>query len=431
MRSPRYFQAFHRSLALSLVLGAGGCLALQAPAGEPCSSAKDCSGEDTACGTRACEQGVCKYVNVSPEGEKPLGQPLDDCLEVTCDGAGHAVSKPAPDQLPNDGSECTEDKCVEGTPLFVPAVQGSPCGKDSLLTCDGLGSCTGCTIPSECGDDGPCSKWSCASGVCIRAFEPAGNVVVDTVVGDCVAEGCDGTGKLVQVPYPTDAFDDSDPCTSDICTETGTVHGNVANGTPCETGCRACTDGVCGDCGPGFACDGDKMACIPLGEQPLGSICTKWDDCTTGFCVDGVCCESECSGKCMGCATATTGAPSGVCAPSLDGTNPDGDCAGADVCVDGTCRCENGVQDGSETKVDCGGACAACKGSWVCNGGAGCGAPIAQCCSFDCIGCEDQTAACFEIQSKECFIGEEPKSFTGGTFQDVCVRCNRMTCLCQ
>ncbi|MDI3285874.1 hypothetical protein [Polyangium sp. 15x6] len=432
MRSPTYFQAFFRGLALSLVVAAGGCLTLEAPGGAPCVKASDCPGEDTACGTRACEQGVCRFMNVLPAGERPPGQPLDDCLDVTCDGLGHAVVKSASDQLPDDGSECTEDKCVEGTPLFVPLEQNAPCGKDKQLKCDGLGSCTGCTMPSDCGDDGPCLKWSCPteSKVCIRVFEPAGTIVADTVKGDCKAEACDGKGKLDQIPYPQDAADDGDPCTDDICSETGTVHGNAATGTACGVGCQSCTDGVCGDCSPGFFCEG--MGCVSVGEQSVGAVCMTNPDCATGFCVQGVCCESACDGKCMGCVNTATGMPNGVCAPALDGNNPGGRCVGADVCVGGTCRCENGVQDGSETKVDCGGSCAPCKGTWVCNGDAGCGAPIAQCCNFDCFRCEDQTAACFEIQSKECFIGEQPRSFTAGTVQENgCVNCKRMTCICQ
>ncbi|MDC3960670.1 hypothetical protein [Polyangium jinanense] len=433
MRSTKKTQVLSKALALSFLLGAGGCVVLgydfnkQPPIS--CERAQDCPGEDSDCGTRACEKGVCKYVNVKPAGESPLGQRLDDCQEFTCDGTGHAVSKPAPDQTPDDGSECTENKCIDGTPLFVPLEQNAACGKDKLLKCDGLGSCAGCTMPSECGDDGPCLKWSCESGVCIRAFEPAGTVVANTVTGDCKAEACDGAGNLGQIPDPNDAADDGDSCTADICKDGATVRESAANGTACGMGCQSCTDGLCGDCSPGFVCEG--TACVSVGEQPVGAVCTENPDCMSGFCVQGVCCESACDGKCMGCVNTATGMPNGVCAPALDGNNPGGRCEGADTCVGGKCRCENGVQDGNELKVDCGGSCAPCKGTWVCNGDAGCGAPIAECCFFDCIGCGDETTACFDIQSKECFIGEQSKSFTGGTFWDGCAKCNRMTCICQ
>ncbi|MDI1483396.1 hypothetical protein [Polyangium sp. y55x31] len=438
MRFATKTQVLSRVLALSFVLGAGGCVILgydfdkQPPIG--CQKAADCPGEDTGCGKRACDQGVCTYVDKLPKGEKPIGQPVDDCQDVTCDGEGRAISKPAPDQLPEDGSECTEDKCVDGTPLFVPLEKTTPCGKDKLLMCDGLGSCAGCTMPSECGDDGPCLKWSCESGVCIRAFEPAGTVVADTVVGDCKAEACDGAGKLDQIPYPDDAADDGDPCTDDICTEMGTDHAPAANGTPCETGCRACTDGICGDCSPGFVCE--NMACTPVGEQPVGSVCGTNAECMTGFCVQGVCCESACDGKCMGCINTSTGKPNGVCAQALDGNNPGARCMGSDICVGGTCRCENGVQDGTELKVDCGGVCSPCMGQWFCNGLEGCGAPKQECCGAECINdCPDKTTSCFEIQATPCFLGEPARSFTGGTVpKGSCFfqyACERMTCICQ
>ncbi|MDI1443429.1 hypothetical protein [Polyangium sp. 6x1] len=439
MRSTKKTQVLSRALALSLVLGAGGCVVLgydfdkQPPVS--CERAQDCPGEDTACGKRACEQGVCNFVDVKPAGEKPLGQPLHDCQDVTCDGAGHAVSKPAPDQLPEDGSECTEDKCVDGTPLLVPFENTTACGKDKLLTCNGLGSCAGCTMPSQCGDEGPCLKWSCEEGVCIRAFTPAGTIVANTVTGDCVAEACDGAGNLGQILDPTDAADDGDPCTDDICTDTGTEHANAANGTPCEGVCQSCTDGVCGDCSPGFVCDGVEK-CVSTGDQPVGAVCMNNPDCMTGFCVQGVCCDSACDGKCMGCIKTATGMPNGVCAPALDGNNPGGRCTGADTCVGGMCRCENGVQDGSEAKVDCGGVCAPCAGQWFCNGVAGCGAPKQQCCGAECISdCPDDTTACFEIQAMPCFLGEPARSFTGGTVKDggcfFQYACERMTCICQ
>jgi hypothetical protein len=424
-----------RALALSFVLGAGGCVVLgydfekQPPAS--CEKAADCPGEDTFCGTPACEQGVCTFVNVKPATEKPLGQRVGDCQVLECDGAGHAVSKLSNDDKPDDGSECTEDKCSDGTPLFVPVEKDTDCGKS--LKCDGTGFCAGCTMPTECGDDTPCLKWSCTEGVCIRTYEPEGLVISDAMLGDCMAEACDGAGKLVTVLYAMDPADDIDPCTTDACQGEVTVHENAANGTACGMGCQSCTDGVCGPCSPGFVCD--ALACVSVGDQPPGSACVKNADCMSGFCVDGVCCESECSDKCKACSNAKTGQANGVCATALDGTNPGDRCMELDVCVGGTCRCENGVQDGSELDVDCGGVCAPCSGQWVCNGLAGCGAPKQECCNIDCFDCPNETTQCFAVQSTACFLGEPPRSFTAGVvgnggcfFQNAC---NRVTCICK
>ncbi|MRG96291.1 hypothetical protein [Polyangium spumosum] len=433
MRSTKKTRALGQVLALSFVLGAGGCVVLgynfDKKPPDSCERTADCPGVDSDCGKRACTEGVCTYVEVKDAGEKPLGQPRDDCQDVTCDGKGLAVSKPAPLEVPLPGDECAVGQCFDGTPLVVPKEKDTPCGKDGALACDGAGFCAGCTMPSECGDDNLCLKWSCTEGICIGAYEPVGTILADTVKGDCMAEACDGAGGIDQIPYPMDAADDMNPCTADICKGTTTEHENAANGTPCETGCRACTDGVCGECSEGTTCVAE--VCVSNGAQPVGSACAGPADCKTGFCIDNICCESACAEDCMGCGNTTTGQPNGICAPALDNTNPGGRCEGLDVCIGGTCRCENGVLDGNELKVDCGGTCAPCKGTWVCNGTSGCGAPVAKCCAFDCIGCDDETAACFELQNTPCFIGENPKTFTGGTFWDICAKCNRMTCLCQ
>jgi hypothetical protein len=66
----------------------------------------------------------------------------------------------------------------------------------------------------------------------------------------------------------------------------------------------------------------------------LGSACSKAGDCPSGFCVDGVCCETACAGQCESCAEANK---KGIClavtgAPRAGRTA----CAGAAPCA-GTC----------------------------------------------------------------------------------------------
>jgi hypothetical protein len=46
-------------------------------------------------------------------------------------------------------------------------------------------------------------------------------------------------------------------------------------------------------------CDGP--ACK---HQPIGTACASRDDCASGFCADGVCCNVECSGACVTCSQA-------------------------------------------------------------------------------------------------------------------------------
>lgn len=57
-----------------------------------------------------------------------------------------------------------------------------------------------------------------------------------------------------------------------------------------------------------------------------GDACTANLDCLSNLCTDGVCCPSDCTGKCMACAASKTGVTNGICAPVFDGTDPHADC---------------------------------------------------------------------------------------------------------
>ena len=46
-----------------------------------------------------------------------------------------------------------------------------------------------------------------------------------------------------------------------------------------------------------------------------------------GFCVEGVCCDTACTGTCNACSLAKTGVRNGSCAPVKAGIDPDQECA--------------------------------------------------------------------------------------------------------
>lgn len=138
-----------------------------------------------------------------------------------------------------------------------------------------------------------------------------------------------------------------------------------------------------------------------------GDACTGPDDCHSGFCVDGVCCDAECGGgaldDCMACSVAAGSAVDGVCgavsAAAVHVCRPEaGACDLAEVCdgssascpVDGfvdstvVCRDAVGVCDREErcsgtaaecpldvffgTDVVCRGSIAACDAEERCDG---------------------------------------------------------------
>jgi hypothetical protein len=84
----------------------------------------------------------------------------------------------------------------------------------------------------------------------------------------------------------------------------------------CATTCT-----VDGDCDANAHCD--PQGCIvDLGQ---GMACDEPGDCTTGFCVDGVCCDSGCSGLCEECSQPGL---EGLCSPVLNAQDPAGECSG-------------------------------------------------------------------------------------------------------
>lgn len=127
-------------------------------------------------------------------------------------------------------------------------------------------------------------------------------------------------------------------CTSGVCAD------GYCCATVCDGLCRSCSGiengtnvfGVCNDIPPALSVDD---ACV-IGK---GGGCASDDDCSTGFCVDSVCCESACDQQCEACdvdgnqgnCTAVAGPPHGA-RPACD-TAPD--------------TCDNAICDGVQRQT--------------------------------------------------------------------------------
>jgi hypothetical protein len=90
--------------------------------------------------------------------------------------------------------------------------------------------------------------------------------------------------------------------------------------------------------------DGGSDTSVDAGNR--GAACTQASECSSNFCVDGVCCEAACSGACMACTNAKTNATDGLCRPIKAGSDPDDECpaqaassCGMDGVCDGTGAC--------------------------------------------------------------------------------------------
>jgi len=232
--------------------------------------------------------------------------------------------------------ECTDD----GT---------SSCGRDGVL--DGIG---GCAIYSE--------GTVCASATCSN--------------NDYVAPStCSGD---------IDAATNSRSCSTPSATDCAGLY--VCSGSACLTDCDAGDD--CEGGGWCFSAVGQTTGYCTNLEQS-GSDCAGNGECGSGACVDSVCCESTCTGTCMACSDALTGAGDGVCAPILAGTDPNYDCAdaGASTCgQNGSCNGSGACQDYSDGTV-CGAAgCSAgdLRPAKTCSGGSCTTPATSDCAPFKC-----------------------------------------------
>ena len=71
---------------------------------------------------------------------------------------------------------------------------------------------------------------------------------------------------------------------------------------------------------------------------PAGAACDTANDCASGTCLEGICCDRACDGTCETCLAAAGATADGVCTPLTGTPCDDGDsCTQGDVCEQGTC----------------------------------------------------------------------------------------------
>jgi hypothetical protein len=278
-------------------------------AGEDCSC-------DNECANGFCQDGAC--CTGAACGKRPAGAPcqMPDqcdsgfcadgvCCNVACTGA--CVSCNQQDRM---------GECVP-VPAGLPDVHGG-CRMDPPDSCGQSGFCNG---------QGGCAKHppgtTCGLGTCDDGR---------TLLG---ASECDGDGTCVAAS----ALD----CAPFTC-QAGACRGSCASNADC-TAPAVCTAGSCGMRGRGQAC-------------------TTGDQCQSTFCVDGVCCDSACGGRCRSCALPSA---RGTCTP-VPANAPDPRAAagqqGNDVCVD-----EGPASCGTDGRCDGSGGCQRYRNGTVCRAG--------------------------------------------------------------
>ena len=134
----------------------------------------------------------------------------------------------------------------------------------------------------------------------------------DAGASDGGAGGCDGAGACGKAQGAT--------CTRNTDCASGACADGVCCTNACTGPCRSCNQpsatGVCQpyamgtdpetNCTNGATCNG-AGACgnPPPPSKGNGQTCGGVTECRSGFCKDGVCCDTACTGQCLNCATGT------------------------------------------------------------------------------------------------------------------------------
>jgi hypothetical protein len=322
----------------------GHCAAAPAGAGDPHGVCTDQGAQ--SCGTDgACDgAGGCRKY-----------RPGTQCAPERCDGNVYtpASACSATGQCVAPQSLACAPYACNGARCFAACADNADCLAPNV--CDAQGSCGKKTNGSFCSDEVECASGFCAQGVCCATAcsgscqscalassmglcrdVPAG---APDPAGGCAAQAAStcGTNGMCEAGACQKHLQGV-PCADATCPASGTSHtpGSSCDGagrcvTPPATSCFPfrCGASVCkatcaadADCATPAVCTNGSC-----GLKSPGATCADGTECASGFCAQGVCCRTACTGTCLSCALAAT---AGTCAPVASGdADPTGTCQNA------------------------------------------------------------------------------------------------------
>lgn len=197
---------------------------------------------------------------------------------------------------------------------------GGNAGAGSSGSADSSGSAGSsggaCKTVEDCPPIMLCQTMACAEGVCVPGFVPKSVSCNDNKV-------CDGNGSCVDCVVNNDCSGNSPTCENNQCI--------------------SCSDGVKNGEETDVDCGGSKCS-------PCTMPCTNASECASGHCVDGVCCNNDCTAECKSCNVA---GKVGTCASLPMGTEDPGLCDTTKACSGGfqpQCLLKNGQLCADDTE---------------------------------------------------------------------------------
>lgn len=324
--------------AASHYCSGGTCLAKK-PLGSTCTTTSECASFN-------CVDGYCC--------NSPCNGACQACDVPTLEGKCAPVSPGAP----HGTRTCTPSiYCGAAGACSSSCTTHADCA--SGLICLG-GTCTSKKLNgSSCLDGGECASTNCVNGTCCdkpcfgecescREVGAVGTCKLKPAFATCGLTGCSGSFRVTagtcsgssNVCVPSSIT----PCPDGL---------KCADASSCKASCTSdgdCVTGVCdtatGKCAaPAFDAGLPDVGTAPIADAPAPTLptkpvvtgdftrCSKDTDCSTGHCVEGVCCNTDCADRCHSCALLSN---PGQCTEEPIGVDLKNECGPAASCL-GTC----------------------------------------------------------------------------------------------
>ncbi|MBI4704918.1 MAG: hypothetical protein HY744_27755 [Deltaproteobacteria bacterium] len=335
-------------------------------------------GANTVCAPSTCNSGTQSGPSLC-DGKGKCGlSSIKLCKPYVCDKAGKAClgsCQAYADCAAGYYCDFNFQMCVGQGKLGDPCSSPLQCASGACADgycCDGAcgGACDACAMAKGAVKDGTCTvlgKGSAGSPSCSPYLCNGQSAGCPGWCGgdpDCAAGYQCISGQCIGKKLNGQSCAKAAECQSGFC-----VNGyccNSACGNPCDRcnlnpagTCKAVSDGTAGDpsCSP-YLCDGFNFTCpawcswngdcVPgascLSNKCIvikddGAACGGDKECKSGFCSDGVCCNSACTGSCNACSQAAGSSKDGSCEAIKEGQACKDDlCMAGQSCQAGVCK---------------------------------------------------------------------------------------------